>query len=197
MEPYIGEIRLFGAGFAPAGWMLCQGQILSVAEYDTLFSLLGTTYGGDGQTTFALPDLGGRVPVHPGLSTTGGLNISLGEVGGTESVTLTIGQMPTHNHGATVVQSDANPVTFKVNSGNPTTDMPAANLSLSTRGGNATDPVATFNTSAPDTALNGGSITPIVVQNAIAGGSQPHDNMQPFLVMNYIIAVQGIYPPQP
>src|SRR5579859_7606891 len=97
-QPYVGEIRMFGGNFAPAGWMFCEGQLLPISEFETLFNLIGTTYGGDGQATFALPDLRGRIPLHFGTSTTG-TNYALAESGGVEQVTLNTGQIPQHTHG--------------------------------------------------------------------------------------------------
>lgn len=156
MDPILGTIILFAGNFAPRGWAFCDGQLMSIAQNTALFSILGTTYGGDGQTTFALPDLRGRAPIHPGNGP-GLTPRALGESSGSESVTLTVGQIPAHNH---VVQSapEAN--------GDPSANIFAA----------ATDEKA------------GQAAT------GVAGGSQPHDNMQPFLALNYIIALQGVFP---
>ncbi|MDQ6615277.1 MAG: tail fiber protein [Actinomycetota bacterium] len=166
-EPFLGEIRVFGFNFAPQGWATCSGQILPISQNTALFSLLGTTYGGNGQTTFALPDLRGRAPLSfgqgPGLQ-----NYDLGEVSGSESVTLTSGQLPTHAHNV-------------VAHGGPAS---------ATRPGGAV-PAQTSGPSyaaAPDgTNMNAGMI-------GNAGSSQPFDNRQPFLVVNFCIALQGIYP---
>jgi microcystin-dependent protein len=162
-EPFLGSIILFGGNFAPRGWAFCNGQILAISQNTALFSLLGTTYGGNGQTTFALPDLRGRAPIHfgqgPGLQ-----NYALGEVGGEEAVTLTAPQLPSHTH--------AQPAT----NGQETTNRP--NNALPARGGvysNESDGSAFHPTSA-------------------AGGGQPHDNRSPFLTLNYIIALEGIFP---
>ena len=169
-EPFIGEIRMFGGNFAPRGWALCHGQILSIAQNTALFSLLGTTYGGNGQTTFGLPDLRGRAPIGwgqgPGLS-----NRSLGEVGGVENVTLTAQQMPAHSHAANA----------SGNSGN--TNTPVGKVWSKDAGVQS----ATYTGNAP----NG-----VMAANAIgsAGGSQPHENMPPYMAMNYVIALEGIYP---
>ena len=169
-EPYIGEIIMFAGNFAPKGWMLCQGQLLSIAQNTALFSILGTTYGGDGVTTFALPDFRGRYPMQqgqgPGLTPR-----SLGEQGGSESVTLVSTQMPAHNH--TLVCSNAQ----------SDLSIPAANVLGADQGG------ATLNYVAGplDATMNPATI-------GVAGGSQPHQNMSPFLALNFIIAVQGIYP---
>jgi microcystin-dependent protein len=160
-DPYIGEIRMFGGNFAPVGWLLCQGQILSISEYDTLFNLIGTTYGGDGQETFALPNLQSRMPVHAGP------NFVLGQVGGAESVTLTTNQLPVHTH-APVGSTNAN----------------------------AVSPNGAFWANYANTMYSGQTPAAAMAPNALspAGGSQPHDNMSPYLVINFIIAVYGIYP---
>ncbi len=164
-QPYVGEIRMFGGNFAPAGWMFCAGQLLPISEYETLFNLIGTTYGGDGQETFALPDMQGRVPVHMGNS------LVLGETYGVETVTLTIGQMPSHNHGfgATDNNGGGTSPSGSVLARNPATSAYTTDLS--------TGMVAMANT----------AITP-------TGGSQPHDNMAPFLCVSYIISLFGIFP---
>ncbi|ADO76133.1 phage tail protein [Stigmatella aurantiaca] len=171
-EPFLGEIRMFGGNFAPTGWAFCNGQILSIAQNQALFSLLGTTYGGNGQTTFALPDLRGRVPMHwgsgPGLTTR-----TLGEAAGTETVTLLQTQMPTHTHAATASAQPGN-------STEPTGTFWAAAVD-----GNSQQ-VSAYGTQ-PSTTLNPQAI-------GIAGGNQPHNNMQPYLCVTFIIALQGIYP---
>jgi len=172
MEPFIGEIIMFGGTFAPKGWALCNGQLLSIAQNSALFSILGTTYGGNGQTTFALPDLRGRVPVHPGTGP--GLSTYVaGEASGTENVTLIINEMPAHNH------------QLLANSGNggspsPSNNFPAIVTDLGGEQLNAYSPTAN-GTMAP------GAVTP-------TGGSQPHNNMQPFLCVNFIIATSGVFP---
>ncbi|ACL59739.1 phage tail protein [Methylobacterium nodulans] len=176
-EPFIGEIILFAGNFAPRGWAFCNGQILSIAQNTALFSILGTTYGGNGQTTFALPDLRGRVPVSagqgPGLSP-----YSLGQITGSETVTLIASQMPAHTHS---VAADA-----------------AAGTVDSPNGANLAKPITAVR---PATAVNGytsGNPTePVTLAPAtigVAGGSQPHNNLQPTLALNYIIALEGIYP---
>lgn len=167
-QPYVGEIRQFAGTFAPVGWMLCQGQIVPISEYDVLFNLIGTTYGGDGVETFALPDLQGRVPMHMG--TQGGITYNIGEKAGTESVTLTTQQIPVHSHvplAATVGGSDAPAGAVW---GNSTTGVPYA------------APPGTL-------AMNPASVT-------ASGGSQPHDNMHPFLTVSFIISMYGIFPSQ-
>jgi len=164
-DPYIGEIRLFAGNFPPAGWAICRGQPIPISENDALFVLIGTTYGGDGQETFNLPDLQGRVPMHQGNSHV------IGEQGGVESVTLTTNQIPIHNH-AVVVSKDQGTQSA------PSGKILASNQSvLLYRPGIGT---ATFDPSAV----------------SISGGSQPHDNMQPYLVINYIISLFGLYPTQ-
>lgn len=167
--PYIGEIRQFAGNFAPAGWALCNGQIIAIADNETLFNLIGTTYGGDGQETFALPNLQSRVPNHmgqgPGLST-----YIIGEMGGVEQVTLTQNQLPSHSHlpmASNATGTSTNP------SGNVWSAQPA---------------LLQFNA--------GGSEDSNLRLNAIlpSGGNQPHDNMIPYLAVNYIISLYGVYP---
>ena len=170
-SPFIGEIRMFGGSFAPAGWMMCQGQLIPISENDALFTLIGTTYGGDGQETFGLPDLQGRVPMHagqgPGLSQT----YQLGEKAGVESVTLTTQQIPIHSHvvsGGEQTGTDSNP----------------ENAIL------ATSSVLTpYAAEAPDATMAANAISPV-------GGSQPHDNMQPYLCITFIISLFGVFPTQ-
>ena len=168
-EPYIGEIRLVGFNFAPVGWALCDGQLVPIAENDALFSLIGTTYGGDGVNTFALPDFRGRIPMHQGTGSSG-TTYTIGEQGGTETVTLTVNQIPAHAHPA-LAQSGAG------NQAGP--------------GGNlwASSSLNQYNSSAADSNMNALAITSM-------GGSQPHDNMMPFLTINFIISLQGIFPSQ-
>ncbi len=165
-NPYVGEIRMFGGSFAPAGWAFCDGALVPISENDTLFTLIGTTYGGDGQETFALPDLQGRFPVHAGSSHV------LGEKAGTETVTLTVNQIPMHNH---VPQcSNANG-----NSTSPSNTIWAA------------FPDATFYS---DTVGGGSQLNPGALTST--GGNQPHDNMMPYLVVTFIISLFGIFPSQ-
>lgn len=168
-EPFLGQVMLVGFNFAPRGWAFCDGQILSIAQNTALFSLLGTTYGGDGRTTFALPDLRGRVPVHagtgPGLPT-----IRLGQRGGTADVALSTAQMPPHNHAGRAVNSEADAATPEGNV-----------LAL------ATEDVLAYSTATPDKSMDANSI-------ANTGGGQSHNNMQPYLGMNYVIALVGLYP---
>ena len=161
-EPYIAEVILFAGNFAPRGWAFCNGQILSIAQNTALFSLIGTTYGGDGQTTFALPDLRGRVPVQAGQGP-GLPPVSLGEQGGAPSHTLTVNEMPQHQH-----QNGAS-------AADQTTNRPTGGV-VPSRGG-AYGPADSAGTSTLG-----------------AGGSQPHNNMQPYLGLHYIIALEGIFP---
>jgi len=165
-QPYVGEIRIFAGNFAPAGWNFCEGQLLPISEYETLFNLIGTTYGGDGQSTFALPDLRGRVPIHQGTSQS---TFTLAQTGGVESVTLTANTVPLHMH--TVIAS----------SGSATAALPGGN----------------FLAGGPDIYDQGKSGTAVMVP-AISnfGGSQPHDNFQPYLCLDFIISLFGIYPSQ-
>ncbi|MHA3773186.1 phage tail protein [Verrucomicrobiota bacterium sgz303538] len=168
--PYVGEIRLFAGNFAPAGWMFCNGQVLPITENETLFNLIGTTYGGDGQQTFALPNLQSRVPIHAGTGPDG-TTYTLGEAAGTETVTLTVQQIPTHSH-PLVASTDLAQL------GNPINAVYARSAAIDYLG--ADEPFGNMAASA---------IAPV-------GGSQPHDNMQPFLCINYIISLFGVFPQQ-
>ncbi|MGR8981279.1 MAG: phage tail protein [Gammaproteobacteria bacterium] len=162
--PYVGEIRIFAGNFAPQGWMFCEGQLLPISENDTLFALIGTTYGGDGQNTFALPDLRGRLPMHCGN------DILLAQSGGVEEVTLTVNQVPAHSH-AMSVSNDI-----------PTLSSPQNNCL-----GQSANKF--FRSGSPSTTLASGSIS-------AQGGSQPHSNFQPYLCVNFIISLFGIFPSQ-
>lgn len=174
-DPFIGEVKIFGFTFAPRNYALCNGAILPIAQNTALFSILGTTYGGNGQTTFALPNLGGRAAVGAGQGP--GLTFrSLGETGGQATVTLTSTQIPQHNHGLNA--ATLTPPNPAQNVASPTTQ---AQLGLSAPNNIYIDPVA------PNTSLSSNSISP-------AGGSAPHENTQPYLTLNYCIAVQGIFP---
>lgn len=176
-QPYIGEIRMFAGNFAPAGWMLCQGQTLAIAEYDTLFNLIGTTYGGDGQSTFNLPDLQSRVPIHMG--TGGGGTYIQGEAAGTESVTLTTSQIPIHNHTVQVATSGGNQ------------NKPASNSVLSTEAEGVTNRAPVY------AAYTGTNLVQLAAQTVgMDGGNQPHSNIQPILAINFIISLFGVYPQQ-
>jgi microcystin-dependent protein len=169
-DPFIAEIKMFGGNFAPRNYAMCNGQLLSIAQNTALFSLLGTTYGGNGQTTYALPDLRGRVPVHfgqgPGLSP-----MNLGEAGGQEAVTLLTTQIPAHTHALGCTDSTAD-------SAAPANNIPAAD---------AAGVTGEYSSSAPTATMHPATIQP-------AGGSQPHNNRQPYLGINFIIAIFGIFP---
>jgi microcystin-dependent protein len=162
-QPYVGEIRMFAGNFSPAGWMFCEGQLLPISEYETLFNLIGTTYGGDGQSTFALPDLRGRVPLHFGNG------FILAETGGVEEVTLTVNQIPAHSHpmlASTNVSQDTSPL----------------NKVLGQTGS-----ALLYIQDATDNNLNASAMTSV-------GGNQPHTNFQPYLCVDFIISLFGIFP---
>lgn len=164
-NPFLGELKLTAFGFPPKGWAFCNGQLLPINQNQALFSLLGTTYGGNGQTTFALPDLRGRTPVHAGA------DVSLGERAGAEAVALGTSQLPPHNHGL-------NGASDLANASVPGGALPAGKP----RGG-----INRYAPAGSDTVMAPTSVTQ-------AGGSQAHNNMQPYLVMNWVIALQGIFP---
>jgi len=174
MEGYLAQIIMFAGNFAPKFWAFCAGQIISISQNTALFSLLGTTYGGNGQTTFGLPDLRGRIPVGTGQGP-GLPNVNLGEVSGAPTTTLLITNMPAHNHTATT--------SVAVSSANTTSEEAAGNI-LANQAENFYAPVATANGSL-------GSVTTTVGVN---GGNQPFNNMQPYLGMNFVICLQGIFP---
>jgi microcystin-dependent protein len=186
-DPFIGEIMLVPYNFAPRGWAFCNGQILSIAQNTALFSLLGTTYGGNGQTTFALPDLRGRVPVSsgqgPGLS-----SYTLGQAGGTENVTLLTTQMPAHTHVMTLgtLAATARARNASGNSASPVGTVPAAE---------AAGVTATYSNLSPDASMASGAIALSGVPTAgVAGSSQPFPIIQPYLTLNFCIALEGIFP---
>ena len=171
MAPYVGEIRMFAGNFAPNGWMFCEGQPLAISENEVLFQLIGTTYGGDGQETFNLPNLASRVPIHMGTGPDG-TTYQIGEMAGTEQETLTTQQIPSHNHPFTVSTAAGgtnSPATDKVLASSPSVQM--------------------YINDSADNALNPAAVTP-------AGGSQPHENTQPFLCINFIISLFGVFPSQ-
>lgn len=162
-QPYVGEIRMFAGNFAPAGWMFCEGQLLPISEYETLFQLIGTTYGGDGQSTFALPDLRGRIPVHQGSG------FILAETGGAEEITLTVSQIAAHSHPLLASTSVS---------------------TLTDPGGNVSAQTGTF-----DGYQTTGGASPMASQSiSSVGGSQPHNNFQPYLCVDFIISLFGIFP---
>jgi microcystin-dependent protein len=163
-SPFVGEIRMFGGNFAPAGWAFCNGALMAIDQNDTLFNLIGTTYGGDGQSTFALPNLQSRVPVHVGPG------FSLGQAGGAETVTLTTSQIPAHSH------------VPQCNNVGGSQSSPAGGLW-------AKSTLDDYTSSSPTLSMSPAAI-------GSAGGSQPHDNMIPFLVVNFILSLFGIFPSQ-
>ena len=170
-SPFVGEIRMFAGNFPPNGWAFCDGAVIPISENDTLFNLIGTTYGGDGQETFALPNLQSRVPIHQGTGSSG-TTYQLGELGGVEQVTLSTQQIPNHNH-AFLASTDSGSVL------SPNNAVPGAGTSVTIYRPQAN----------PAIAMDAGSV-------GAAGGSQPHDNMMPFICINYIISLFGIYPTQ-
>jgi microcystin-dependent protein len=163
-QPYVGEIRMFAGNFAPAGWMFCEGQLLPISENETLFQLIGTTYGGDGESTFALPDLRGRIPLHQGNG------LILAETGGAEEITLTVNQIPAHSH----------PFLASANIGNQSD--PANQVVAQTVGA-----LNIYIESPPNVNFLPSAAGPV-------GGSQPHTNFQPYLCVNFIISLFGIFP---
>jgi microcystin-dependent protein len=170
-QPFVGEIRMFGGSFAPAGWAMCDGQLQPISQNETLFNLIGTTYGGDGQETFALPDLQGRIPLHQGTNPGTGTTFQIAQKDGVESVTITTNTLPTHNHAFVASQDGA------------TGNAPTNNLVAS-----ATN-IKNWSPFPPTGNMNANALMPI-------GGSQPHENMMPFLVVTYIISLFGIFPTQ-
>lgn len=163
-QPYVGEVRMFAGNFAPAGWMFCEGQLLPISENETLFQLIGTTYGGDGESTFALPDLRGRLPLHQGNG------FILAETGGAEEITLTVAQIPAHSH------------PFLASTSAGTEPNPSNNVVSQTDG-----QIALYIADPPNVNMNAGAI-------GQTGGSQPHTNFQPYLCVNFIISLFGIFP---
>ena len=186
MDNYLGEIRIFAGNFAPVGWALCNGALLSISNEEALYTLLGTTYGGDGVSTFGLPDLRQRISVNQG-QLAGGQNYILGEMAGTANVSLTSTNIPSHTHPIIATTSAA------------TTGDPSNNLLAATNGDNSTIqppyPDVKLYTTLP---LPSGPTAPNVLMDpaglGITGGSQPHDNMMPYVCINFIIALAGIYP---
>jgi microcystin-dependent protein len=171
MAPYVGEIRMFAGNFAPNGWMFCEGQTLPISENEVLFQLIGTTYGGDGESTFNLPNLASRVPMHMGTGPDG-TTYQIGEMAGTEQETLTVQQIPTHTH----------PLTASTAVGGA--PNPQNNVVSQTDG-----TISLYISDSPGAAMNANAIGP-------AGGSQPHENTQPFLCINFIISLFGVFPSQ-
>jgi microcystin-dependent protein len=166
-QPYVGEIRIFGGNFAPVGWAFCNGQPMPISENEVLFQLIGTTYGGDGQETFNLPDLRGRLPLHQG--TLQGNTFQVGQSAGVEQVTLTTQQIPIHNHAALAAAVTGDQT-------NAQGALPANSVTITP-----------YLNTAPDAAFNANAVGPV-------GGSQPHTNLQPFLCLDFIISLFGIFP---
>jgi microcystin-dependent protein len=166
-SPYVGEIRMFAGNFAPAGWAMCQGQLMPISQQETLFNLIGTTYGGDGQETFGIPNFSGRIPIHMGTGS-GLSTYQIGESAGVESVTLTVQQIPQHNHAAMC-------------------NTAAGNQNSPSNGIWAQSSSGQYGTGAPNT--NMAALQP-------AGGSQPHENMMPYLCVSFILSLFGIFPTQ-
>jgi microcystin-dependent protein len=163
-QPYVGEIRMFAGNFAPAGWIFCEGQLLPISENETLFQLIGTTYGGDGEETFGIPDLRGRVPIHQGAG------FILAENGGAEEITLTPNQIPQHKH------------SFLADTGAGTTPTPSSNVLVA-----ASPNVDLYREFSATAAFSPLAIGPV-------GGSQPHTNFQPYLCLNFILSLFGLFP---
>lgn len=170
-QPYVGEIRMFAGNFPPLGWMFCDGATLSISENEVLFQLIGTTYGGDGQETFQLPNLASRVPIHMGTGPDG-TTYQIGEMAGVEQVTLTTQQIPNHTH--SVLAGNA-----------ASSQMPGGAIFAPATSAQAG--VKMYGVDTPLVSLNGGSVTQV-------GGNQPHENCQPFLCINFIISLYGIFP---
>jgi microcystin-dependent protein len=174
-QPYVGEIRMFAGNFPPAGWAFCQGQTLAISENDILFNLIGTTYGGDGQETFNLPNLASRIPMHQGTGPDG-TSYQIGEMAGVEQVTLSIQQIPNHSH----------PAVATLNTGS--TNSPQGSVFATPTGSGIGTPTI-YGSDQPYSAMNAQSVSPV-------GGSQPHENCQPFLALNFIISLYGVFPSQ-
>ena len=186
MEPFLGQVMIFAGNFAPRGWALCEGQILAISQYQALFSLLGTTYGGDGRTSFGLPDLRGRAPISPG-SGPGLPTYRWGQKGGQATHILTTLEMPSHSHANTVAMSGE--VRVGTSSQGSDTASPDASVLCATTGN------IVYNEETPDRSLGGVSSTLSPTVSILnQGGSQAHNNMQPYLAINYIIALQGLFP---
>ena len=178
-DPFVAEIRIFPFNFAPRGWAQCNGQLMPISQNTALFALLGTIYGGDGKSTFALPNLGGSTTMHPGQGP--GLSLhDLGEAGGSATVTLLESEIPAHSHSLMAVNANA------------TTPAPVGNAFARGRysSGTQSGAIAFYQTGVPTAALSSAALAP-------AGGSQPHNNLMPYLTMNYCIALQGVFPPRP
>jgi microcystin-dependent protein len=187
-EPFLAEIIIFAGNFNPRGWLFCDGQLLQISQNSALFSLLGTTYGGDGRTTFGLPDLRGRVPMHEGTGP-GLTSRRLGEKGGLETVNLTTAQMPSHTHAATTTATTTSTLRATTDGGN--TNVPTGNV-LADDGNDRI-----YKNVAPDTSMSAAAIDSATTASTTVGntgGSQAHTNVQPYTVLNFIIATQGVFP---
>ena len=171
-NPYVGEIRMFAGNFAPAGWAFCNGAQMPISENEVLFQLIGTTYGGDGQETFNLPNLQGRLPIHQGTSSTSGTNFTIGEQAGVESVTLTTQQIPIHTH----------PLLCAASGGTPNSNPKDGYW--------APSDINMYANIAPTVQMGNPAIS-----SGITGGSQPHTNFMPYLCVNFILSLFGVYPP--
>lgn len=178
MQPYIGEIRMFAGNFAPVGWALCQGQLLPISENETLFQLIGTTYGGDGENTFGLPNLSGRIPIHMGTGPTG-VTYQIGEMAGVETVTLSTQQIPTHNHAPAVTENSSTYNGIYASSQNAISESVSAVIAGRDPSGNK---------------IYGDNENADMAEVQATGGNQPHENMPPFLTVSFIISLYGIFP---
>jgi len=173
-NPFVAEIRIFPFNFPPTGWAFCNGQLLPISQNTALFSLLGTTYGGDGKSNFALPNLQGSAPMHPGQGP--GLSLhDLGETGGSPTVTLLESELPSHSH------------TVGCNSGAGSQGSPAGGIWAASSGGRTPPP--SYSDATPNVQMSSSAL-------GVTGGNQPHNNMQPYLTLNFCIALQGVYPPR-
>lgn len=194
-EPFLGEIIMFGGNFAPRGWAFCSGQLLSISQNAALFSILGTTYGGDGQSTFALPNLQGRVPVHQGQSP-GTSSYFLGQVGGSENVTLTANELPAHAHTVALSGTGNVSVALGASSANGNASAPGP-TTVPAKVASGLNALNAFSTTAPDTTLLPVTTTTTVAVNGntgLTGSNTPVPVVQPYLAINFIIALEGIFP---
>lgn len=212
MEPFVGEINYVAFNYAPQGWLPCNGQLLPINQYQAVFALLGTTYGGNGTTTFALPDMRGKVPVHQGQSA-GGSNFVMGQTAGSENITLTVNQMPTHSHPVDATSTSTSVVapgasatsTLKAVNAAGDTNTPgggaiAMSPALTKIYSSATAPSVSMNQASIETTLSGVNVATTTITTATAGptgGSQPFSIMQPYTTVNCIIAIDGIFPSRP
>ncbi len=180
-QPYVGEIRMFGGNFAPAGWAFCDGALLSISENETLYNLIGTTFGGDGQSTFGMPDLRSRIPVHTGTNLQTGTNYVFGSFAGTESVTLTGNQIPSHAHAVT------GELNMKTRASNPDNQLSPVGNAIAIAPGKKY-----FSRNPSANGFMGPLATNITLNSS--GSSIPHNNMQPYVCVNFIISLFGVFP---